>query len=100
MGFRASFRRSGADGRHHGNVEQVADTGAAQMRVAEADDGGVGVMVAGAPVPALRDAGGSQLHKAEGNIGPHEHMSMSAGSDLGIHKRSVVFRCFGTAGGQ
>ena len=99
--LRAAGGRGGAGRRHHRDVEQVADAGAAEVRVAEADDGAVAVVVAGAPVPFLRDAGRAQLHEAEGHIGAHEHVAVSARSDLRVHECGVVFGGrFSAAGGQ
>ena len=99
--LRAAGGRGRAGRRHHRNVEQVADAGAAEVRMAEADDGAVAVMVAGAPVPTLRDAGRAQLHEAEGYIGAHEHVPVSARSDFRVHIGGIVFGGgFSTASGQ
>ena len=69
---------------HHRDVEQVADTGAVQVCVAETDDRRVGNVVARRPVPRLRDAGGAELHGAERNVGPHEDMAVAARADVHI----------------
>ena len=63
---------------HDGDVEEVADTGAAKVGVGESDDGGVRFMVAGAPVPALGDAGRAQLDHTVGDIGSYEHVAVPA----------------------
>ena len=52
------------------------------MSVGEAYHRGVAVMIAGAPVPGLRDAGRAELDGAERNAGTHEHMPVAAGTDL------------------
>ena len=89
-----------AGDRHHGHVKEVADAGSGKVRMAEADDGVVTVMVTGAPVPALRDAGRAQLHEAEGHVGPYENVAVAAGSNFGIHIGSVVFRGHRSAAGS
>ena len=90
--FRSAGGRGGANHGHHGDVKQVSDAGAGKVRVAEADDRVVRVVVAGAPVPLLRDAGGAQLHKAEGHVGPYEHVAVAAGSNLGVDEGGIVVR--------
>ena len=52
---------------HHRDIEQVADTGAVQVGVAETDDRRVGNVVARRPVPRLRDARGAELYGAACN---------------------------------
>ena len=49
-------------------------------------------MVAGTPVPLLRDAGRSELHHAERHVRSHEHMSVSTRSDLRVYEVGVTFR--------
>ena len=100
--LRSAGGRGGAGRRHHRDVEQVADACAAEVRMAEADDGPVAVVVAGAPVPALRDAGRAQLHEAEGHVGAHEHVPVATRPDLRVHEGGIVFRGrgFRVAGGQ
>ena len=55
--------------------------GAAQVRVAEAGNLGVGVVVAGAPVPALLAGVRAELHQAEGHGRARKRMSVAAGAD-------------------
>ena len=69
---------------HHRHVEQIADTGTAQMRVRETDDGRIALVVPRAPVPRLRDARGPQLYEAERHVGPHEDVAVAARTDFGI----------------
>ena len=76
---------------HDGHVEQVSDTGSGKMHVAEADDRRITVVITGAPVPLLRNAGRAHLYQAEGNVGSHEHVAMATGSNLGIYVQAVVF---------
>ena len=58
-------------------------------------------MITGAPVPALGNAGGAQLHEAEGYVGSHEHMAVAAGANFGIHEgRQVCVVLGGVAGGH
>ena len=69
---------------HHRDVEQVADTGAVQVCVAETDDRRVGNVVARRPVPRLRDARGAELYGAERDVGAHEYMAMAARADTHV----------------
>ena len=100
IGLNAPLGPGGAHNRHHGNVKEVADAGAAQVRMAEADDGRVTVMVAGAPVPRLGDAGGSQLHESERHPCPHKHVAMASGADFRVHISGIVLRLRCAACGQ
>ena len=89
------------DDRHEGHVEEVTDAGALEVGMAEADDRGVGGMVAGGPVPLLRDAGGAELDHAERHAGADEDMAVAAGTDPGIDVLGKVFFNGGSvAGGQ
>ena len=76
--------------RHHGNVEEVSDAGSLKMCMGESDYCRIAVMVAGAPVPLLRDAGRSELYKSERNARAHENVSVAAASDLGVNIAGVV----------
>ena len=69
---------------HHRDVEQIADTGAVQVGVAETDDCRVGNVVARRPVPRLRDARGAELYGAERDVGAHEYMAMAARADTHV----------------
>ena len=73
---------------HDGNVKQVSDTGAIQMGMAKADDRRVAGVVAGRPVPFLRDTGGPQLDHAKRHAGPHKNVAVTAASDTCIYKRN------------
>lgn len=94
---RAASRRDFADDRHQRDVVQVADARAAQVRVTEPDDGRVGVIVAGAPVPCLRDARRTELYESERDVGAHEDVSVVARADVGIDVLRVILRHGGTA---
>ena len=99
--LRAAGGRGGTGRRHHRDVEQVADAGAAEVRMAEADNGAVAVMVAGAPVPTLRDAGRTELDQSEGHVGAHEYVPVATRSDFRVHIGGIVFGGrFSAAGGQ
>ncbi len=57
-------------------------------------------MIAGAPVPLLRDARGAELHHSERHIRPHEHVPVPSGSYFRIDPfREVIVLCRGTGGG-
>ncbi len=75
---------TGIGSRQHGEVAQVSNTGAAEMGVAETQQHRVAIVVARAPVPATCGLCGTQLHHAEGNVGPKEHVAMSSGAYEGI----------------
>ena len=51
----------------------------------ETYDGGIGFMIAGAPVLALGDIGRARLHEAERHIGPYENMAVETGTYKRIH---------------
>ena len=76
--------------RHDGNIEQVGAARSAQVRLAEADHRRVRRVVARAPVPSLGDAGRTRLRHAEGHARAHEHMSVAAAAQRGIHPRQRV----------
>ena len=80
---------------HHRDVEQVADTGAVQVCVAETDDRRVGNVVARRPVPRLRDARGTELYGAERDVGAHEYMAVAARADthVDIPRQRIRTRC-------
>ena len=80
---------------HHRDVEQVADTGAVQVCVAETDDRRVGNVVARRPVPRLRDARGAELYGAERDVGAHEYMAVAARADthVDIPRQRIRTRC-------
>ena len=48
-------------------------------------------MIAGAPVPLLRNARWAQLHHSKWNICPDKHMAVSAGSDKRIYEIGIVY---------
>ena len=81
-GTRLEF--DGACAGHDEEVEQIAAAGAAQVGVAEAHDGGVGDVVAGAPVPAVVEGIGAELEGGERNAGSGEAVAVAAGADARI----------------
>ena len=72
-------------------VKQVAAARAAEMRVAEAHDGVIGDVVPGAPVPAVVEGVGAELHGAEGHRRTGKAVSVTACADHGIdpHERII-----------
>ena len=74
----------GAGHGQEGDVAEVADARAAEVLVAEADEDGVGGVVAGAPVPASCGLGGSELHVAEGHVGTEDHVAVAASADAWV----------------
>ena len=69
------------------DVEEVAGAGSAEVGVGEAHNGGVGGVVAGAPVPSVVVGVGADLDGAEGDGGSGEDVAVAAGAahdiDLG-----------------
>ena len=70
-----------ADAGHHQHVQQVTDAGAAEVRVGEAHDRAVLVVVARAGVPVRVVGVGAQLHHAEGPRGGRRGVAVIAGAD-------------------
>jgi len=85
---RHDLRLSGA--RHYEKVEQIATAGSAQVSVAEAHNGGVGDVIAGAPVPLIVEGIGAQLNRTEWNSCAWKSVSVAAGADLYIDKRRRI----------
>ena len=88
------------DGQHH-DVAQVGVACAAEVGVAEAHDGAVLVLVAGAvfiharlvlAVDVVRDSVGvgAELHDAEGRAGSWEGVAHAVGADDGVDVGKVV----------
>ena len=106
--FLRLFRRSGhqldlTGSGHEQDIAQVRVSGAAEMRMAEAHDGGVVVLVAGAVfigarlIDAFDVVGnhfcvGRELHAAEGDAGSGEGMPHPGGADKRIHILYVLGR--------
>src|SRR5215510_1537310 len=63
------------------DVAVIGDTGAAQMRVAEAVDRGVRVVITGTTIPAAESCIRTELDHAERNSRPRESMAVPAGAD-------------------
>ena len=80
----------------HQKVEQVCRAGAAQVRVAEAHDRRVCVVVAGTPIPALVIGIGAKLHRAKRQAGTRIGMAMATRANMRIHplQHVVVFDCW------
>ena len=63
------------------------------MCVTEAVDGGVGVMIAGAAVPARESGVGAELDHAEGNGRAGKRVAVFSGADEGIDvAREILLR--------
>ena len=76
--------------RHEGDVAEVADACSAEVGVGEAGDGGVGEVVARRPVPRPGDARGTELREAEGDVGAHEDVTVTAGADVRVNVARVA----------
>src|SRR5690606_11583395 len=70
-----------SDSGHHQYVAKIANARAAEMSVRESNDDRIGIMISRAPVPALGDVYGSELHSAERNVCSEEHMPMKSCSN-------------------
>ena len=79
-----------AGNRQQGDVAKVTHARAAQVLMAEADDDGVAVVVARAPVPSARGLRGTELHIAEGHVGSEKHVSVAARADARVHETGVI----------
>ena len=77
------------------HVEKVGCAGAAEVCVAEAHQGGVCVVVAGAPVPAACVGVRAELDGAEGDGGAGIGVAMAAGADADIHVLGEVLTRWG-----
>ena len=88
----------GSDGGDYQEVAQVGATGAAQVVLGEAVDQRVGVMVAGARVPAV-DAGiGGGLDHAVGHDGAGEGVAVAAGADERVDSGDAAKAAVGNGG--
>ena len=74
-------------------VEEVAASGAAEMGVAEAHDGGVGDVISGAPVPAVVIGVRAELNCAEGHNRAREAVAMAPGPGSDINQRGGIVGC-------
>src|ERR1051325_9814403 len=63
------------------DVAVVGNAGAAEMRVAEAVDGGIGVVITGTTIPAREPRVRTELDHAERNDRAGERMSVPARAD-------------------
>jgi len=70
---------------HDEDVAVVAASGAAEVRVREAVDAVVGVVVSGASVPSVEAGVGTGLHGAEGDDGAREGVSVAIGAHQRVH---------------
>ncbi len=82
---RAGHQFDLAGGGHQQEIQHVADAGAGQMRVREAHDRAVGLVIAGARIPHRVIGVRAQLHHAEWQCGAWEGVTMAAGADEDIH---------------
>jgi hypothetical protein len=78
---RAGVELVGPGAGHEEDIEHVADAGTAQVGVAKAHDGGVGIVIAGAPVPTFVVSIGTELHHPEGDAGSGVRVAVAAGTD-------------------
>ncbi len=77
----ARLQQHGALRGHHQHVEHVAGAGAAQMRVREAHDRTIGLVIARTSVPSKIVGIRTQLHHAVGHRCARIGMAMPAGAD-------------------
>ena len=77
----AGFELDLADRGHQQHVTQAAAAGSGQMRVAESANGAVGIMIAGAPIPALDRRIGAELNHAKRHDRARISMPMLGGAD-------------------
>ena len=75
---------------HQKHVTQVGTARAAEVRMAEADQYAVRIMIARAPVPAFMNVLRPNLHHAQGNTGADKDMSVLARTDVGVYVAEVV----------
>ena len=86
---------------HDEDIAEVGDTCTIEVILSEAFDDAVGIVVAGAPVPAFIDIAGPDLYGAEGNAGANKGMPVSAGADIRIDigDEDGLFLCEGGESG-
>ncbi len=92
----ASFELDVADRGHQQHIAQTAAAGSGQMRVAETTNGAVGIMIAGAPVPALDRRIGAELDHAKRHDRARIGMPMFGGAD---HRQRLFDRMLGGPSG-
>ena len=78
----------GIEHRQESNVAQVGTPRTTQVQMAEADDYGVAVVIARAPVPAVLTVCRTKLNKAEGYVGTKEHVAVATSTNERIDLRS------------
>ena len=66
------------------HISQVAYAGTAQVSMAEAKNGRVGVVVARTPVPAFDTLRRSELYHAEWHIGSYKYMAVATAAYHGV----------------
>lgn len=94
----ASFNRSGSG--HEGDIAVVGHAGAAEVGMAEAEDGIIGVMVAAAAVPVVFAGIGRELYHAKGQGGAGKSVAVTAGADEGVDVADEVVLGDGCAGDE
>ena len=72
-------------GRRKQDVAVIADAGALQVGVAEAEDDQVGVVVSAATVPTFKTCIGTELDHAKGSSGAGVGVAVATGTDERIH---------------
>ena len=81
---------TGIQHRQESHIAQFANARTAEVHVTETDEHTVGLMVAGAPVPAAGMLGGTELYHSEGHISTYEDVTVAAGSYSWIHQFGQV----------
>ena len=84
MALAAGLGADAAGVGHDQHIAQVGDARSVKVILCEAFNDAVGIVIAGAPVPAFVDIAGAGLYGAEWNAGPEEGMAVSAGADVGV----------------
>ena len=91
-----SPRRHLARHRHHRQVEEIPNARTAHVGVGETDDRAVGDVIPAAPVPALRDGGGTELDHPKRDTRPEEDVPVPPCPDPGIHEVGQLGRVVGS----
>jgi hypothetical protein len=82
---RAGIEQHRALRRHHQHVQHVGAAGAGKMRVREAHDRAVGLVIARARVPAVIVGVGRKLHHAPRHGRTRKGVAMATGADEHVH---------------
>ena len=71
--------------RHQEDIAEIRAAGSAEMKMREADENVVRVVICGTPIPTLVFIAWTKLDRAERYIGSHEYVPMSVGTDQWIN---------------